>query len=93
MLICYLLQGTNAEYGGTEVEVTNVVFVHGSIDPWHAMGIISSSSESAPAIYIEGTAHCANMYPESPDDPVQLKRARTEIGKLVHQWIENLQQH
>ena len=64
-----------------------MVFVHGSIDPWHAMGITSSSSKSAPALYIEGTAHCANMYPEAPDDPVQLKTARRRIGQLVHQWI------
>ena len=49
-----VLQATNTEYGGQDVDLTNVVFVHGSIDPWHAMGITNSSSESAPAIYIEG---------------------------------------
>ena len=70
-----------------DIEVSNVVFVHGSIDPWHAMGITSSSCQSAPALYIEGTAHCANMYPEAPDDPVQLKTARRRIGQLVPQWI------
>ena len=48
------VQATNVEYGGLSVEVSNVVFVHGSIDPWHAMGIIKSSSEAAHAIYIEG---------------------------------------
>ena len=29
---------TMAEYGGRDVAVTNVVFVHGSLDPWHALG-------------------------------------------------------
>jgi hypothetical protein len=26
-------------YGGTGLRVSNVVFVHGSFDPWHALGI------------------------------------------------------
>ena len=43
-----VLQATNTEYGGQDVDLTNVVFVHGSIDPWHAMGITNSSSQSAP---------------------------------------------
>ena len=82
-----VLQATNTEYGGQEIALTNVVFVHGSIDPWHAMGITNSSSPSAPAIYIEGTAHCANMYPASDSDPPQLTEARTQIGQLIKQWV------
>ena len=27
-------------YGAKNIDVTNVVFVHGSFDPWHALGII-----------------------------------------------------
>jgi Serine carboxypeptidase S28 len=34
------------------------------------------------AIYIEGTAHCANMYPEKEDDPQQLKQARSAIQPI-----------
>ena len=45
---------TNTLYGGLDIEVSNVVYVHGSIDPWHALGIIKTVDESAPAIYIEG---------------------------------------
>ena len=30
---------TNMMYGAKGIQVSNVVFVHGSIDPWHAMGI------------------------------------------------------
>ena len=47
-------QATNTEYGGLDIRVSNVVFVHGSIDPWHAMGIIQSNRTKSPAIYIEG---------------------------------------
>jgi hypothetical protein len=35
------------------------------------------------AIYIEGTAHCANMYPEREDDPQQLKQARSAIQTSI----------
>ena len=38
------------------------------------------------AIYIEGTAHCANMYPEREDDPQQLKQARyiNTVESIAH---------
>ena len=78
---------TNTEYGNLNITVSNVVFVHGSLDPWHALGITSSVSPSAPAILIEGTAHCANLYPPSQDDPQQLTDARALVGKLIGQWI------
>jgi len=78
---------TNTEYGNLNISVTNVVFVHGSLDPWHALGITSSRSPSAPAILIDGTAHCANLYPPSPEDPSQLREAREFVGKLIGQWI------
>ena len=39
------------------------------------------------AIYIEGTAHCANMYPGSKDDPEQLKNARRRVGQLISEWV------
>jgi hypothetical protein len=30
---------SNINYGGKNIQVTNVIFVHGSIDPWHALGV------------------------------------------------------
>ena len=44
---------TMAEYGGLAMAVTNVVFVHGSLDPWHVLGITEDLSPSATAILIE----------------------------------------
>ena len=81
---------SNVVYGGRNVKVSNVVFVHGSIDPWHALGITRDVNEEATAIFIEGTAHCANMYPERPEDPPQLKRARQQVMLKIKEW---LQQH
>lgn len=80
---------TNILYGALNLQVTNVVFVHGSIDPWHVLGITQSSNPQAPAIYIKGTAHCANMYPPSEGDMPQLKEARIQIKDLIKQWLQN----
>lgn len=80
---------TNILYGALNLQVTNVVFVHGSIDPWHVLGLIQSSNPQAPAIYIKGTAHCANMYPPSERDMPQLKEARLQIKGLIEQWLKN----
>ena len=38
--------------------------------------------------YIVGTAHCANMYPDSPSDPPQLKEARVKIEALIGEWLK-----
>eukprot|EP00096_Caligus_rogercresseyi_P009056 TRINITY_DN3006_c0_g1_i1.p1 TRINITY_DN3006_c0_g1~~TRINITY_DN3006_c0_g1_i1.p1 ORF type:complete len:501 (-),score=82.80 TRINITY_DN3006_c0_g1_i1:279-1751(-) len=83
------IQRTNILYGGKEPKgISNIVYVHGSFDPWHAMGITQDLSEDATAIFIIGTAHCANMYPESPEDPQQLKDARKKILALIQKWLQ-----
>jgi len=87
-LINHGVKDTNTYYGGTDIEVTNTVFVHGSIDPWHAMGITKTNKRGMEAIYIEGTAHCANMYPPSQHDSPQLTKARQRIGQLIAQWVK-----
>lgn len=45
---------SNANYGALDPETTNVIYVHGSIDPWHALGLTTSIDSRMPAIYIEG---------------------------------------
>lgn len=84
----YAVDRTNTLYGALDIQVTNVVFVHGSIDPWHALGITKTMNQGAPAIYIQGTAHCANMYPKSENDPQALKAARVEIQQLIGSWLD-----
>ena len=48
------IQQTLQEYGGLDISVSNVVFVHGSLDPWHALGILEDKTPSSPAIVING---------------------------------------
>ena len=49
-----MVQGSNDYYGATNLDVMNVVFVHGSIDPWHAVGRITDLNVNSPAIMIPG---------------------------------------
>ncbi|XP_042240092.1 putative serine protease K12H4.7 [Homarus americanus] len=79
---------TNTIFGGRDLNVTRVVFPNGSIDPWHALGITSDLNPDAPAIYINGTAHCANMYPATSEDPLQLMAAREEVYQLITKWLQ-----
>ena len=51
------VQGSNDYYGATDLDVNNVVFVHGSIDPWHAMGRLTDLNENSPAIIIPGKSY------------------------------------
>lgn len=54
-LISEGIERTNENYGGFEIEVTNVVFPNGSLDQWHSLSITHSSANSTtPAIVIKG---------------------------------------
>lgn len=77
---------TNIMYGALNLKTTNVLYVQGSIDPWHTLGLIKTMDKDMPTIYIDGTAHCANMYEPNENDLPQLKQARIQIES----YIDNL---
>lgn len=78
---------TNRYYGGWNISTTRVVFPNGQLDPWHAMSVTKDISAEATAIYIFGTAHCADMYPDDYLDPPQLSEARDRIANLIDDWL------
>ena len=45
---------TNNYYGGKDLDAQNVVFVHGSNDPWSTMGRTTDLNTNSPAIVIPG---------------------------------------
>lgn len=83
------IKKTNEYYGGKNIpkNVTNIVFPNGSIDPWHALGITQDVSPDLMAVFINGTAHCANMYPSSKYDRPELLEARAQISSIMGQWL------
>ena len=80
---------TNIYYGGTDIpkNASNIIFPNGSIDPWHALSVTWNVSESLVAVFIEGTAHCANMYPPRSTDLPSLTAARDTISHTIGQWL------
>ena len=81
---------TNEFYGGlnfNKTAVTNIIFPNGSIDPWHSLSITVNVSASVIAVFIHGTANCANMYPASPYDRPELIDARKQIDSILGEWL------
>ena len=78
---------TNAYTGGARIATSNVIFVNGNIDPWHALSVYNSSKGTngplVSSVFIQGTAHCRNMYASRDTDPQPLKDARVEINALL----------
>jgi pimeloyl-ACP methyl ester carboxylesterase len=86
------IKATNTNYGAKNIKVSKVIFVNGSIDPWHALGITTANATSSDnvVIFIDGTAHCANMYPDAPSDPPQLRAARKQILDQLTAWLKEM---
>eukprot|EP01119_Soliformovum_irregulare_P025979 TRINITY_DN976_c0_g1_i1.p1 TRINITY_DN976_c0_g1~~TRINITY_DN976_c0_g1_i1.p1 ORF type:complete len:478 (-),score=104.81 TRINITY_DN976_c0_g1_i1:87-1496(-) len=84
------VDATNRKYGGKNLNPwtsTNIVFVNGNVDPWHALGITKSVSSDLPAVFIEGGAHCSNVYPDSAADSAALIAARSQISETINAWL------
>ncbi|XP_005092643.1 putative serine protease K12H4.7 [Aplysia californica] len=86
-LIQQRVERSNEDYGALGIRISRVVFPNGSIDPWHALGVLKDLGPDAKAIFINGTAHCANMYPPTAQDLPALVAARTEIETSIGQWL------
>jgi len=41
------------------------------------------------AVFMKGIAHCGNMNPSEPNDPISLKNGRKEIDSLVGLWLNS----
>merc|ERR1711962_718096 len=86
------VEASNIEYGGITPDVHNVVFVQGTVDPWHAMGVLDDLREDAVSIVITGTSHCADMYGDKEKDSQDLVMARKRIGELVAHCVQQQQE-
>jgi len=83
------INDTNIYYGGKKPKgATNILFVNGSLDPWHSLGITSSLSSTLQAILINGTAHCADMLPANSNEPPGLVTAQMKIHQKIGAWLQ-----
>jgi len=89
-----LINQTLIEYGGADPLAlwfgpTNILFVNGNIDPWHSLSVFQNVSSSVTAILINGTAHCADMFPATPNDPPGLHIAQVQISQKIGEWLKD----
>lgn len=81
----------NQVYGALQIDATNIVFPSGTIDPWHALGVTNVTAPlpnpSEKVVYIEGTAHCHDLYAPASSDPPSLVFAREVIADTVRKWL------
>lgn len=81
------VEWTNTNYGSTKISDMKTILPNGSIDPWSVLGVLPDIAVG-PAIFIKGTAHCADLYPSSPTDPQTLKDARGLIIAVLERFLE-----
>ncbi|KAH7708094.1 Protein PCP-3 [Aphelenchoides avenae] len=85
------VDATNKHYGGRDnYNGTNVVIPNGSLDPWHALGLYEPLDPTAVVYLINGTAHCADMEPPSPNDVPGLAVVRDLIFENIQRWVGNV---
>ncbi|CAH0474543.1 unnamed protein product [Peronospora belbahrii] len=85
--------GANLDYGSLGIEVEGVTFPSGTIDPWHALAVENATklhSHSSQAVYIEGTAHCGDMYYPSETDTAPLQWAHAKIAAQVFSYVQEV---
>lgn len=48
------IKRTNIMYGELNLKANRIIFVHGSNDPWHVLGITRSRTKNNVVIFING---------------------------------------
>jgi hypothetical protein len=85
----YGVAQSNYLYGGNQIKGTRIIFANGNVDPWHYLSVYNQSTMDPrqPAVFIDGTAHCRNMYTPSPNDPEPLVAARGAINAYIADFL------
>jgi len=78
---------TNQYYGGRNLNSSRIMFTNGVVDPWHKLGITTTIGPELPAILMEGTAHCADLYPSRLNDLPVLSQTRSTFISYLQVWL------
>lgn len=83
------IRRTNIMYGGRRPDLTNVIFTNGDVDPWHALSVLEDLNAYSPAILINGSSHCRDLYSDEATDVEDLKKARAKVRGIIGKWISS----
>lgn len=78
---------TNAEFGGLDIDYTNVYFVYGELDGWTRVG----AEVSQGATIIPQASHCPDTDSIAVNDSPELLVSKKKVIALVDQWLEEAQ--
>ena len=75
--------------GGMEAlkQASNIVLSNGLYDPWSAIGVLSSVSETVVAVIIPEGAHHLDLMFAHPDDPLSVREARHVELQHIKRWL------
>ncbi|KDO26778.1 hypothetical protein SPRG_20580 [Saprolegnia parasitica CBS 223.65] len=80
------VDATNAKNGGWDIDVENVIFTNGAIDPWAGLSVTKQpKNPKSKYIVIEGATHCEDTYLANGDGP--MKDAIKVIGDAVAEFL------
>ncbi|KAF0716567.1 Aste57867_2778 [Aphanomyces stellatus] len=78
------IAATNTKYGALKIDVENVIFTNGNIDPWSALALTTKPvNPKSDFVFIDGTSHCRDMTARKPTDSASLNAAHDQIEAFV----------
>ncbi|XP_016960522.1 putative serine protease K12H4.7 [Drosophila biarmipes] len=79
------IRATNKEFGGLDVNATNIYFVQGALDGWSKVG----AGVAQGATIIPYASHCPDTGSISASDSADLVASKEKLIKLVAKWLED----
>jgi len=73
------------------MKASNIIFSNGSLDPWHAGGVLEDVSPETVVLYIENSAHHLDLRLPNCADPETLTTARQIEAQYIAKWIDQYQ--
>ncbi|CAH2071303.1 unnamed protein product, partial [Iphiclides podalirius] len=80
----------NLIFGGLEPDVNSTINIHGTVDPWHALGVYDQDlKEGSPTYTVPRASHCFDMLGWQSTDTIKMTRAQQAARRLVAKWLSS----
>ncbi|XP_025829654.1 putative serine protease K12H4.7 [Agrilus planipennis] len=84
------VERTNAFNGADTPEISRLISVHGSVDPWHAVGLLRDLHSTALTFVVQGSSHCADLRSASNSDSEQIRQTKLTIRTTIARWLDEI---
>ena len=84
------VERTNLYYGADDPGGSDILYVNGQVDPWHAASVLSSPdpARGLSALWVPGASHHAWTHPSRKGDQPEVDVARRKIRNQVRRWLD-----